>query len=156
MILALLGNASRPASFCWNWTFTGGTSRRHVVCCKIPGTLSKPTVYMCSQLCRQAHEACGPMEIDSALSTVQTLKNELQDAKMAATESQLKPLPGETVRWAGVCLLCSSCEAVFIWLLVCSNIRHFECKASGQPHGFRTALWQGLTEGPAAGAVSAL
>uniref|UniRef100_G3SLV9 Talin 2 n=1 Tax=Loxodonta africana TaxID=9785 RepID=G3SLV9_LOXAF len=44
-----------------------------------------------------AHEACGPMEIDSALSTVQTLKNELQDAKMAAAESQLKPLPGETL-----------------------------------------------------------
>ncbi|KAF0886018.1 TLN2 protein, partial [Crocuta crocuta] len=44
-----------------------------------------------------AHEACGPMEIDSALSTVQTLKNELQDAKMAAVESQLKPLPGETL-----------------------------------------------------------
>ena len=37
------------------------------------------------------------MEIDSALSTVQTLKSELQDAKMAAVESQLKPLPGETV-----------------------------------------------------------
>lgn len=37
------------------------------------------------------------MEIDSALSTVQTLKSELQDAKMAAVESQLKPLPGEMV-----------------------------------------------------------
>lgn len=37
------------------------------------------------------------MEIDSALSTVQTLKSELQDAKMASVESQLKPLPGETV-----------------------------------------------------------
>ncbi|XP_030173891.1 talin-2 isoform X1 [Lynx canadensis] len=46
---------------------------------------------------QKAHEACGPMEIDSALSTVQTLKNELQDAKMAAVESQLKPLPGETL-----------------------------------------------------------
>ncbi|XP_032963471.1 talin-2 isoform X1 [Rhinolophus ferrumequinum] len=46
---------------------------------------------------QKAHEACGPMEIDSALSTVQTLKNELQDAKMAAIESQLKPLPGETL-----------------------------------------------------------
>lgn len=45
----------------------------------------------------QAHEACGPMEIDSALNTVQTLKNELQDAKMAAVDGQLKPLPGETV-----------------------------------------------------------
>ncbi|EDL84225.1 similar to talin 2 (predicted), isoform CRA_a [Rattus norvegicus] len=37
------------------------------------------------------------MEIDSALNTVQTLKSELQDAKMAAAESQLKPLPGETL-----------------------------------------------------------
>lgn len=41
------------------------------------------------------------MEIDSALSTVQTLKSELTDAKMAAAESQLKPLPGETVSGAG-------------------------------------------------------
>ncbi|XP_042543510.1 talin-2 [Dipodomys spectabilis] len=46
---------------------------------------------------QKAHEACGPMEIDSALNTVQTLKNELQDAKMASVESQLKPLPGETL-----------------------------------------------------------
>lgn len=62
------------------------------------GTLFLGILYTSSQLCCQAHEACGPMEIDSALSTVQTLKNELQDAKMAAVESQLKPLPGETVR----------------------------------------------------------
>uniref|UniRef100_A0A674KFP7 Talin 2 n=1 Tax=Terrapene triunguis TaxID=2587831 RepID=A0A674KFP7_9SAUR len=46
---------------------------------------------------QKAHEACGPMEIDSALNTVQTLRNELQDAKMAAVDGQLKPLPGETV-----------------------------------------------------------
>ncbi|KAI5936854.1 talin-2 isoform X2 [Manis javanica] len=46
---------------------------------------------------QKAHEACGPMELDSALSTVQSLKNELQDAKLAALESQLKPLPGETL-----------------------------------------------------------
>ena len=45
----------------------------------------------------QAHEACGPLEIDSALNTVQTLRNELQDAKKAALEGQLKPLPGESV-----------------------------------------------------------
>lgn len=37
------------------------------------------------------------MEIDSALIAVQTLKNELQDAKTAASEGQLKPLPGESV-----------------------------------------------------------
>ncbi|KAG8440219.1 hypothetical protein GDO86_006124 [Hymenochirus boettgeri] len=46
---------------------------------------------------QKAHEACGPMEIDSALNAVQALKNELQDAKMAATDRQLKPLPGETL-----------------------------------------------------------
>ncbi|KAF5907482.1 talin-2 isoform X2, partial [Clarias magur] len=46
---------------------------------------------------QKAHEACGPLEIDSALNTVQTLKNELQDAKMAALDGQLKPLPGESL-----------------------------------------------------------
>ncbi|TSM52307.1 Talin-2 [Bagarius yarrelli] len=46
---------------------------------------------------QKAHEACGPLEIDSALSTVQTLKNELQDAKMAALDAQLKPLPGDSL-----------------------------------------------------------
>lgn len=46
----------------------------------------------------QAHEACGPMEIDSALTAIQTLRSELQDAKLAAANTQLKPLPGESVR----------------------------------------------------------
>nr|XP_057930845.1 talin-2 isoform X3 [Doryrhamphus excisus] len=46
---------------------------------------------------QKAHEACGPLEIDSALKTVQTLKCELQDAKMSVIDSQLKPLPGETL-----------------------------------------------------------
>ncbi|XP_061100793.1 talin-2 isoform X2 [Conger conger] len=46
---------------------------------------------------QKANEACGPMEIDSALTAVQTLKNELQDAKMAAVDGQLKPLPGESL-----------------------------------------------------------
>ncbi|XP_073799462.1 talin-2 isoform X1 [Danio rerio] len=46
---------------------------------------------------QKAHEACGPLEIDSALSAVQTLKSELQDAKMAALDLQLKPLPGESL-----------------------------------------------------------
>uniref|UniRef100_A0A8C9Z275 Talin 2 n=1 Tax=Sander lucioperca TaxID=283035 RepID=A0A8C9Z275_SANLU len=41
--------------------------------------------------------SCGPLEIDSALKTVQTLKSELQDAKMSVIDSQLKPLPGETL-----------------------------------------------------------
>ncbi|XP_029288852.1 talin-2 isoform X4 [Cottoperca gobio] len=45
----------------------------------------------------KAHEACGPLEIDSALKTVQTLKSELQDAKMSVIDGQLKPLPGESL-----------------------------------------------------------
>ncbi|XP_077373006.1 talin-2 isoform X2 [Festucalex cinctus] len=46
---------------------------------------------------QKAHEACGPLEIDSALKTVQTLKCELQDAKMSVIDSQLKPLPGDSL-----------------------------------------------------------
>uniref|UniRef100_A0A669BES7 Talin 2 n=1 Tax=Oreochromis niloticus TaxID=8128 RepID=A0A669BES7_ORENI len=46
---------------------------------------------------QKAHEACGPLEIDLALKTVQTLKSELQDAKMSVIDGQLKPLPGETL-----------------------------------------------------------
>uniref|UniRef100_A0A8C7UVB5 Talin 2a n=1 Tax=Oncorhynchus mykiss TaxID=8022 RepID=A0A8C7UVB5_ONCMY len=46
---------------------------------------------------QKAHEACGPMEIQSALTAVQTLKTELQDAKMAAIDMQLKPLPGDSM-----------------------------------------------------------
>uniref|UniRef100_A0A8C7F6C4 Talin-2 n=1 Tax=Oncorhynchus kisutch TaxID=8019 RepID=A0A8C7F6C4_ONCKI len=46
---------------------------------------------------QKANEACGPMEIHSALTAVQTLKTELQDAKMAAIDMQLKPLPGESM-----------------------------------------------------------
>ncbi|KAA0724275.1 Talin-2 [Triplophysa tibetana] len=46
---------------------------------------------------QKAHEACGPLEIDSALNAVQSLKCELQDAKMAALDGQLRPLPGESL-----------------------------------------------------------
>lgn len=37
------------------------------------------------------------MEIDSALTAIQTLRSELQDAKLAAVNAILKPLPGESV-----------------------------------------------------------
>ncbi|XP_071063244.1 talin-2a isoform X1 [Pseudochaenichthys georgianus] len=46
---------------------------------------------------QKAHEACGPMEIDSALTAIQTLRSELQDAMQAAMNAQLKPLPGESL-----------------------------------------------------------
>lgn len=46
---------------------------------------------------QKAHEACGPMEIDSALDAIHSLHNELQDAKVACSSDQLKPLPGESL-----------------------------------------------------------
>lgn len=49
----------------------------------------------------QAQEACGPLEIDSALGLVQSLERDLQEAKAAARDGKLKPLPGETVRAQG-------------------------------------------------------
>lgn len=46
----------------------------------------------------QAQEACGPLEIDNALSMVRELEKDMQEAKASAEEGKLKPLPGETVR----------------------------------------------------------
>ncbi|XP_039224917.1 talin-1 isoform X1 [Crotalus tigris] len=46
---------------------------------------------------QKAQEACGPLEIDSALSLVQSLEKDLQEAKAAARDGKLKPLPGETM-----------------------------------------------------------
>uniref|UniRef100_A0A8C4WBM8 FERM domain-containing protein n=1 Tax=Gopherus evgoodei TaxID=1825980 RepID=A0A8C4WBM8_9SAUR len=50
---------------------------------------------------QKAQETCGPLEIDSALSMVQSLEQDLQEAKAAARDGKLKPLPGETVRAPG-------------------------------------------------------
>uniref|UniRef100_A0A8C3PDD7 Talin 1 n=1 Tax=Chrysemys picta bellii TaxID=8478 RepID=A0A8C3PDD7_CHRPI len=44
-----------------------------------------------------AQETCGPLEIDTALSMVQSLERDLQEAKAAARDGKLKPLPGETM-----------------------------------------------------------
>uniref|UniRef100_A0AAX7V9C7 I/LWEQ domain-containing protein n=1 Tax=Astatotilapia calliptera TaxID=8154 RepID=A0AAX7V9C7_ASTCA len=46
---------------------------------------------------QKAQEACGPLEIDNALSTVRDLEKEIQEAKASAEEGKLKPLPGETL-----------------------------------------------------------
>ncbi|NXS85279.1 TLN1 protein, partial [Erpornis zantholeuca] len=46
---------------------------------------------------QKAQEACGPLEIDSALGLVQSLEKDLQEAKAAARDGKLKPLPGETM-----------------------------------------------------------
>uniref|UniRef100_A0A3B4FGT5 Talin-1 n=1 Tax=Pundamilia nyererei TaxID=303518 RepID=A0A3B4FGT5_9CICH len=46
---------------------------------------------------QKAQEACGPLEIDNALSTVRDLEKEIQETKASAEEGKLKPLPGETL-----------------------------------------------------------
>lgn len=46
---------------------------------------------------QKAQEACGPLEMDSALSVVQNLEKDLQEIKAAARDGKLKPLPGETM-----------------------------------------------------------
>ncbi|XP_078056336.1 talin-2 isoform X1 [Mustelus asterias] len=77
---------------------------------------------------QKAHEACGPMEIDSALHSVQTLRNELQDAKMAVADGQLKPLPGETLEKCAQDLGCTS-KAVGS-----SMAQLLTCAAQGNEH----------------------
>uniref|UniRef100_A0A4W6FBZ4 Talin 1 n=1 Tax=Lates calcarifer TaxID=8187 RepID=A0A4W6FBZ4_LATCA len=46
---------------------------------------------------QKAQEACGPLEIDNALSMVRNLEKDIKDAKASAEEGKLKPLPGETL-----------------------------------------------------------
>uniref|UniRef100_A0AAY4DU08 Talin 1 n=1 Tax=Denticeps clupeoides TaxID=299321 RepID=A0AAY4DU08_9TELE len=46
---------------------------------------------------QKAQEACGPLEIDNALSVVRGLEKDMQEAKASATEGKLRPLPGETL-----------------------------------------------------------
>ncbi|XP_067841068.1 talin-1 isoform X2 [Heptranchias perlo] len=46
---------------------------------------------------QKAQDACGPLEIDSALSQIRTLEKDLQEAKAIAAEGKLRPLPGETL-----------------------------------------------------------
>ncbi|XP_076033858.1 talin_middle and talin-RS domain-containing protein rhea isoform X2 [Oratosquilla oratoria] len=44
----------------------------------------------------KAQEACGSLEIDSALDAIQALNEDLNDLKTAADTDTLRPLPGET------------------------------------------------------------
>ncbi|CAM9487463.1 talin-2 [Lampetra fluviatilis] len=46
---------------------------------------------------QKAQDACGTLEIDSALDLVRSLEAELQEAKVAAADGKLHPLPGETL-----------------------------------------------------------
>uniref|UniRef100_A0AAQ5X3I9 Talin 1 n=1 Tax=Amphiprion ocellaris TaxID=80972 RepID=A0AAQ5X3I9_AMPOC len=46
---------------------------------------------------QKAQEACGPLEIDNALSMVRDLEKDIKEAKASAEEGKLRPLPGETL-----------------------------------------------------------
>ncbi|XP_030623059.1 talin-1 [Chanos chanos] len=46
---------------------------------------------------QKAQEACGPLEIDNALTVIRGLEKDMQEAKASAGEGKLKPLPGETL-----------------------------------------------------------
>ncbi|XP_062334693.1 talin-1 isoform X2 [Osmerus eperlanus] len=46
---------------------------------------------------QKAQEACGPLEIDNALTVVRGLEKDMQEAKVSAADGKLKPLPGETL-----------------------------------------------------------
>ena len=55
-----------------------------------------PTVQTYSTIF-QAADACGSLEIDSAIDTVRALSNELATYKKEAHQGTLLPLPGETL-----------------------------------------------------------
>uniref|UniRef100_A0A665VQ77 Talin 1 n=1 Tax=Echeneis naucrates TaxID=173247 RepID=A0A665VQ77_ECHNA len=46
---------------------------------------------------QKAQEACGPLEIDNALSMIRGLEKDIQEAKASAEDGKLRPLPGETL-----------------------------------------------------------
>ncbi|KAM6902474.1 talin-1 [Xenentodon cancila] len=46
---------------------------------------------------QKAQDACGQLEIDSALTMVRDLEKDIQEAKASAEAGKLKPLPGETL-----------------------------------------------------------
>ncbi|PVD36353.1 hypothetical protein C0Q70_03333 [Pomacea canaliculata] len=50
----------------------------------------------------KAQEACGSLELDSALDQLAGLDHELEDARQAAAFGRLHPLPGETAETAAV------------------------------------------------------
>ena len=60
---------------------------------------------MCSL---QAAEACGSIEIDSALEGVKSLADDLEALERSADEGKLLPLPGESVSFVHLYFLCKS------------------------------------------------
>uniref|UniRef100_A0A6Q2YDC6 Talin 1 n=1 Tax=Esox lucius TaxID=8010 RepID=A0A6Q2YDC6_ESOLU len=46
---------------------------------------------------QKAQEACGPLEIDNALTVIRGLEKDMTEAKASAADGKLRPLPGETL-----------------------------------------------------------
>ena len=59
--------------------------------------LEDMTLFAALRLILQAAEACGTLEIDSALDTVGSLGRDLEAYEKSAEEGKLLPLPGDTV-----------------------------------------------------------
>lgn len=62
--------------------------------------IERGVIFACLRL--QAQDACGQLEIDSALTMVRDLEKDIQEAKASAEEGKLKPLPGQTVKYTHV------------------------------------------------------
>ncbi len=60
----------------------------------------------------QAQEACGPLEIENALTMVRGLERDMQEAKVSAAQGKLRPLPGETVS-VSVHIMCATCICLY-------------------------------------------
>ena len=57
-----------------------------------------------SPLLLQAQEACGSLELESAMDQLDGLDRELEDTKQSAAAGRLYPLPGETAESAATLL----------------------------------------------------
>ena len=63
----------------------------------LPSLPPSPSVTNSSLPPLQAADACGSLEIDSAIDTVKALSNELATCKREAHQGTLLPLPGESL-----------------------------------------------------------
>ncbi len=81
----------------------------------------------------QAQEACGPLEIENALTMVRGLERDMQEAKASAAEGKLRPLPGETVS-VSVHSMCSTCICLYTTSPTLNIPAASKCPACMQTH----------------------
>lgn len=71
------------------------------LCCCFGDVRKQNDIVLCPVLTFQAAEACGTLEIDSALDTVGSLGRDLEAYEKSAEDGKLLPLPGDTVSCTG-------------------------------------------------------